>query len=239
MTKDTPTHIAVVEDERDLRDALVDYLRLCNFSAQGFGSAEALYNAWADSSFSLVILDVGLPGDNGLQAAQWLRARNESIGIVMLTALGSSADQVAGLEMGADAYLVKDAALEVVEATCRSVLRRLLSPPSSAQSAAGAAWSLHPKSGQLAAPCGKHIQLSHSQVLFLQCLLRSAGSPVNRAELLSALGKKDTYANQRNLDSYASRLRQLTLKQCGTEIPIRPCYGTGYIFSGEGKIENA
>lgn len=239
MTKDTPTHIAVVEDERDLRDALVDYLQLCGFSAQGFGSAEALYDAWADNSFSLVILDIGLPGDNGLQAAQWLRARSEYIGIVMLTGQGSSSVQVAGLKTGADAYLVKDAALEVVEATCRSVLRRLASTTSPAQSAVAPTWSLHPKSCQLTSPCGQNIPLSHSQVVFLQCLLRSAGTPVNRSELLSALGKKDTYANQRNLDSYASRLRQLTMKQCGVEIPIRPCYGTGYIFSGEGKIENA
>lgn len=238
MNADNTQHIAVVEDERDLCDALVEYLQLCNLSAQGFGSAEALYNAWADYSFSLVILDIGLPGDNGLQAAQWLRARNENIGIVMLTARGSSSDQVAGLKTGADAYLVKDTSLEVVEATCRSVLRRLV-PPSPMQSTATPAWRLHPKSCLLTSPCGQHMPLSHSQVLFLQCLLNTAGTPVNRAELLSALGKTDTYTNHRNLDSYASRLRQLTLKQCGEEIPVRPCYGIGYTFAGAGKVESA
>jgi DNA-binding response OmpR family regulator len=224
--------IALVEDESCLRIDLAEYLQLRGYAASGFESAEMLYQAWPNSSFDLVILDIGLPGDNGLQAAKWLRAHSKA-GIVILTAHGSQTNQLVGLEAGADAYLVKNTSLEVIEATCRSVLRRLMPLP------VVQGWHLRSRDWQLKTPAGEEFTLTHTETVFMQCLLRQTGKPVSRADLLAAMGKTDTLANLRNLDNCASRLRRKILKGCGLEIPIRPSYGGGYTFTGEGGIDGA
>jgi DNA-binding response OmpR family regulator len=226
-------HIAVVEDDKGMRNDLVEFLGLCGYSSNGFESAEAFYLAWPLNPPDLAILDITLPGASGLHVAQWLRARSPA-GIIMLTAMGSQNDQVVGLEAGADAYLVKSASLEVIHATCRSVLRRLgsvpLSPPAQC-------WVLAPKTWQLTLPSGGKVSLTHTETQFLQCLLLNPGVPASRAELLAALGKADTLSNLRNLDNCAGRLRRKVWKEHEVEIPVRPCYGNGYTFTGDGEIE--
>ena len=234
--------IAVVEDEKSLRQDLVEYLQLRGFFVQGFESAELLYRVWRDSAFDLAILDIGLPGDSGLQAARLLRARSLA-GIVMLTAQGGQSDQVLGLESGADAYLWKTASLQVIEATCRSVLRRVFgvaAPGHGGEASASVAdvcgWRLCCKNWRLTVPSGERLDLTHTEMLFLQTLLQRAGTPVNRSELLTILGKADTLSNLRNLDNCASRLRRKISKESGMDIPIRSSYGNGYTFVGEGGL---
>ena len=102
--------IAVVEDEHSLRKDLAEYLQARGFAVRAYASAEALYRAFSPPSCDLVLLDIGLPGQNGLQAARWVRERSAA-GIVMLTAFREPADQVAGPQSGADAYLIKSAPL--------------------------------------------------------------------------------------------------------------------------------
>jgi DNA-binding response OmpR family regulator len=242
----TGMSIAVLEDENSLRNDLIEFLQLRGFSAVGFSNAEALMASCLDSpsakDFDLAIIDIGLPGISGLVAAQWLRSRS-NIGIVILTALGNPSDQVAGLENGADAYLVKNTPLEVIEATCRSVLRRIGDQPFSEQnkqteivSANNNPWRLSIREWALSLPTGNKINLTHTETLFLQCLLREPGTPISRTSLLAAMNKADTLANQRNLDNCASRLRRKILRECGLEIPVRPSYGSGYTFTGEGVV---
>lgn len=239
MTDNREFRIAVVEDESGLRNDLVEYLLLRGFAASGLESAEALYRAWPDNTFDLAILDIRLPGASGLQAAQWLRARSTA-GIIMLTALGEQSDMVVGLEAGADVYLAKNASLEVIDATCRSVLRRLTALPQPAATFSGAqCWRLSPKAWQLTLPDGNKVELTHAETMFLQSLLHHPGTPVCRTEILAVLGKADTLSNLRNLDNCASRLRRKILKECNVDIPIRPSYGQGYTFAGDGRIDGA
>lgn len=232
----TQPRIAVVEDEDDLRDDLVEFLMLRPFQAQGFASAESLFRAWSARAFDLVILDIGLPGMDGLQALQWLRARSTA-GIVMLTAMDSQATQVTGLESGADAYLVKTASLDVIEATCRSVLRRL-PQQAEATETVQADWLLNLKSWRLTVPGGEHIELTHSESIFLGCVMRAPGVPTSRDTLLEAFGKPCTLSNMRNLDNCVSRLRRKLQVQLGLEIPIRSSYGSGYTFTGECGVKD-
>src|SRR5512143_226564 len=109
-----PSLVAVVEDDPGLCSDLVEFLQLRGFSARGFASAEAFYRAWPAVRFDLLLLDVALPGDSGLEVARKVRAA-DTAGIVMLTALDADSDQVAGLWAGADAYLSKRSSLEVIE----------------------------------------------------------------------------------------------------------------------------
>ncbi len=242
-------HIAIVEDEHSLRSDLAEYLTTCGFEISAFSSAEDFYAAFASLACDLVLMDIGLPGESGLQAAQWVRERG-SIGIVMLTAFKDPSDHVAGLWAGADAYLIKNTPLEVIEATCRSVLRRvvpgndLLPAPAQAppptpgkvQPETGA-WQLIPRRWVLVEPTGAEIPLTHTEAVLLGHLMRKAGQPVSRQSLLQALGKPDTPSNQRNLENYASRLRRKVLGLCELEIPLRMSYNQGYTFAAPAQVE--
>jgi DNA-binding response OmpR family regulator len=245
MTQNTQARIAVLEDENGLRNDLIEYLQLSGFIADGFACAEDLFADYPAKVFDLAIIDIGLPGINGLYAAQWLRSRSP-LGIVILTALGSPSDQVAGLEKGADAYLVKNTPLEVIAATCRSVLRRIGGMQATDQNKLSEnlpvndhLWRLSYREWSLTLPTGDKVRLTHTETMFLQCLIRQPGIPVNRVDILSAMGKIHSLANLRNLDNCSSRLRNKIEEKFGLDIPVRPSYGSGYTFAGKGEIEDA
>lgn len=232
--------VAVVEDDADLRDNLTEYLNLRGFNATDFASAEAFLESADDQAFDLALLDVMLPGEDGLNLARRLRDSQDAgapIGIIILTALSSTEDQVDGLRAGADAYLVKNAPLEVIEATCLSVLRRL--SPQRAPAPSSASWGLDSRSWQLVAPNGQQAPLTHGELLFLTTLLGRPGQAVGREALLSAMGKPDTLSNRRNLDSLARRLRTKITKTCAMDLPLKPSYGSGYVFAGAATAETS
>ncbi len=236
MTDRPHASIAVVEDERSLREDLVEYLQLRGYNARGFASAETFFLAWPATRFDLLILDIILPRVSGIELAHMIRGL-ESTGIVMLTSLTSDADRIHGLDSGADAYLPKGSSLDVIEATCRSVLRRSGRTSEVATTdvpvAAQGAWRIQPKLWRLTAPNGSTADLTHAELTFVTTLINQPGIPVTREALLADLGKSDTLANIRNLDNSASRLRRKVESCTGMELPVRPSYGKGYTFIGE------
>ena len=116
--------VVVVDDEADLRDAVVAYLTRQGLSARGAANAAELRACLADAPADLVVLDLAMPGEDGLSVARWLRARGDDIGIVMLTAATEGVDRVVGLEVGADDYVAKPFDLRELLARLRAVLRR-------------------------------------------------------------------------------------------------------------------
>src|SRR5690606_6788931 len=125
-----PYLIAVVEDDPGQLADLVEFLTLRGFAAYGFDTAEDFLAVWPATRFDVLLLDVALPGASGLDIAQRVRTEDATgagtaPGVVMLTALDANEDQVLGLNAGADLYLSKRSSLEVIEAACRSLLRRL------------------------------------------------------------------------------------------------------------------
>ncbi len=230
----SPALIAVVEDDLGLCADLVEFLQLRGMSARGFSSAEDFFWVWPALRFDLLLLDITLPGASGLEVARRVRAQGDKLGIVMLTGLDTTSDQVTGLWAGADAYLSKKSPLEVIEATCHSLLRRLdlvRSPAPDEQRAP--CWHLHERQWLLEAPSGARITLTHTERVMLTALFNSPGEAVGRDRLLALLDKQDSLSNLRNLDNAASRLRRKVQQACGIELPVRPSYGRGYIFTGE------
>lgn len=221
----TKHRIAVVEDDPILREDLLDYLELQGHAPAGFASAEDFHASGSQREFAVAILDVVLPGDSGLKVASWLREHSPATGIIMLTSLGSAADQVRGLKAGADTYLAKNAPLDVISANCESLLRRL--PPPGPQSDA---WQLIRSESLLRTPNGSIIHLTWSEMAMLKALFEANGQPVTRANILRKQGRKDTLNNERNLDGATARLRRKVMETAGEELPIRPCYGIGYQF---------
>ncbi|MDP1613547.1 MAG: response regulator transcription factor [Sulfuritalea sp.] len=231
------THLlAVVEDDPGLRADLTEFLQLRGFAARGFDSAEAFFRAWPAVRFDLLLLDVALPGASGLDIARRVRA-HDTAGIVMLTSLDANSDHVTGLGAGADMYLSKNSSLEVIEAACHGVLRRLESlGASQAETVPGDVWRMDGRRWRLEAPNGTAVDLTHAESVLLFMLFRSPGEAIPRDQLLARMGKPDTLSNLRNLDNAVSRIRRKVLQACGVELPVRPCYGKGYTFTGECEV---
>ena len=248
--------IAVVEDDHALRTDLVDFLQLRGFGVAGAASAAQLWKLLTERTVNLVLLDIGLPDQSGLSIAAQLSAQHPHTGIVMLTAFSEDTMRLDGLARGADAYLVKNTSLEVIEATCRSVLRRLAAtaaPPASLAPSARTmpaeasaqivaaptpdcrspdTWELRPAQCALVGPNGRSTPLTVMEFGFLQAVMATPGQPLGRTDLLAALDKPDTVSNRRNLDGCAARLRRKVSQTLGCELPLRSFYARGYVFTG-------
>lgn len=227
--------LAVVEDDPGLLTDLVEFLELHGFVVCGFDSAEAFFSAWPATHFDLLLLDVALPGVSGLEIAQRVRIQDtrNTTGIVMLTAMDANDDQVLGFKAGADVYLSKRSSLEVIEAACHGVLRRLgrHEAGSPAVLHTEKSWRLCARDWQLHAPNGITMDLTHVEVRLLAALCETPGQTVAREVLLVCLDKQETLSTLRNLDNTASRLRRKVQAACGLELPLRPSYGKGYTFT--------
>ncbi len=240
MGTDAPL-IFVVEDDACLRDDLVDYLLAEGYRTMGFASHAQLAPASDLLQPALVLLDLGLPGLDGMDLCPLLRQRWPEVGIVMLTSRSGVAQQQAGLQAGADAYLVKTATLALVHATVASVLRRCRPPGNVAQTsvavaADGAAlrpdgWALQQASLTLLAPQGARVLLSVNEFRLLQAVMAANGLSVARSDLLALVNKADTVAHRRNLDGVISRIRTKVRLQAGADLPLRASYASGYAFA--------
>lgn len=227
--------VLIVDDDEGLRLDLVDYFTIKGFRATGAESAAACRQALDRLPPHVVILDLRLPDGHGLSLAREIRARRgDRCGVVMLTGLATPDDRVDGLDSGADAYLVKHATLREIEATVRSVMRRLPagddeSHPAPAPVETGG-WRLLPKDWALEAPNATRMVLTSTEVAFLEAMLAKGGKACSRAELIAALGRPSMRFNERNLDEVVRRLRRKAEQACGMKIPIRVAYGVGYSF---------
>lgn len=230
--------LAIVEDAPELRADLMEFLDLKGFAVQGFESGEAFLQAWPATPFSLLLLDIVLPGLSGLEVAQRVRTRDADIGILMLTALDASQDQVRGLALGADTYLSKRSTLDVIEAACHSLLRRMalsgsaMAPPLP-QIVGEQPWRLHIARWELLAPNGARMKLTHTEVSLLAALFEQPGQTLSRDSLLAQMKKPVSLSNLRNLDNTASRLRRKVHAACRCDLPLRSGYGKGYGFVGQ------
>lgn len=239
MHRSVPTTIGspilfVIDDDASLRDDLVDFLGAEGYRAVGFASYEQLDPVSDLLHPHLVLLDLGLPGLDGLDVCRVLRTRWPGIGVVMLTSRSGVEHQQAGLQAGADAYLLKTATLPLVEATVASVLRRLCwnvrdaSPPEPPAVATG--WVLRENDQCLQAPQGQETVLSVNEFRLVQATVLAKGDPVPRPVLLQLIGKEDTEINRRNLDAVISRIRAKVRRQTGFDLPLRASYANGYAF---------
>ncbi|MFT4178661.1 MAG: response regulator transcription factor [Thermomonas sp.] len=231
-----PASLAVVEDNPELLGDLVEYLRLRGFSARGFASAEDFFLHWPGTRFDLLLLDVALPGSSGLDIARRVRTQGSGVGIILLTVLDANQDHALGLDAGADVFLSKRSSLEVIEAACRSLLRRLDTAPATNATDAAPQWRLHLRRWQLQTPDEQLLDVTHSEAELLAALMQHPGQTIARQALLARLGKAETLSSLRNLDNTVSRLKRKVQAACGQELPLRPSYGRGYTFAGSGGV---
>lgn len=237
-----PVHarVVVVEDDVELRDAiLIPGLAEFGFEACGVASAEALYRHILGNACDLVVLDVGLPNEDGFSAAAHLRtALGMKVGIVMLTGRVGGEDRVRGLEGGADAYLAKPVEVEVLAATLHSLIRRMRSGGTSALAGGASSnepvWRLESDGWCVRSPSGKSVALTLAERRILSRLVANAGEPVQREALIADLTDDVDNFDPHRLEMIVHRLRRKVEDRSGEILPLRAVRGAGYAFSAVG-----
>ena len=221
------TPIALVEDNAALRDELVFHLQCAGYAATGLPHGAALQAHLAHQPCCLVVLDVGLPGEDGLSICATLRAQRPELGVVLLTARGAARDRLNGLHEGADAYLVKPTPPDELLAVIANLVRRLQpvhNPPALPATCCLDAWR-----HCLIPPQGGPLPLTASEVLLLQVLVRCAPASASRRALAQALG--DPPGMEYRLEMAISRLRRKLAPASPTLEPIRAVRGVGYALT--------
>ncbi|WP_343237238.1 response regulator transcription factor [Xanthomonas sp.] len=228
--------VVVVEDDAEMRDIIVDELGFRGAQVHGLDSAEALYRHLSVHPCDMVVLDVGLPGENGYTVARHLR-QIARVGIVMLTGRGGAGDMAHGLHQGADLYLVKPLDPAVLAAALQS-LRRRLAPAATVTAAPAAAtpatpaarWRLADDGWTLQSPGGASLALTESERGFLRPLFAAAGTPVDRETLIAALTDQPWDFDPHRLETLVHRLRTRVSGACGQPLPVRALRGSGYLL---------
>jgi DNA-binding response OmpR family regulator len=241
--------IAVVDDEDDLREAVVEYLSMNGYRVAGYARAAAFRTAHETTPADLVILDIAMPGEDGLSLARWLRAGGRS-GIIFATASATSIDRIIGLELGADDYVVKPYELRELLARVRSVLRRLPGelPAGAAPGAtrppeqASAPGTRRTRFGGMVldldartvfSPQGAPIDLTAMEFDLLCVLATRPGRTLSRAQIIELSGSPDGADTERAIDIRVARLRRKIEPNPESPRFIRTLRGTGYVFVGD------
>lgn len=247
--------IVVVEDEPSLRRDMVEYLCGCGFDAVPAKNGRELDDRIAGGRVTVVILDVSLPGEDGFKIASRLREM-PGIGIIMVTARGSTVDRVVGLEIGADAYLVKPVEMRELEAQVKALLRRLESagtaprpavPSDSAGTGEGrtadggagdedAGWMLNATDWLLTSPAGIRINLTSMEMKLASLLAGQARQPATRDQISVALYNRRWNPDDRSIDTVVGRLRHKVEGATGGPAPLKSVHGVGYVFSAPVRV---
>lgn len=225
-----PLSVALLEDDALLRErVLLPGLADFGFEVSAHETAASLFARLHDTLADIVVLDVGLPDQDGFSVARELRARYPLLGIVMLTGRRETPDRVRGLTEGADAYLSKPVEIELLAATLHSLARRLRGSGERAKASPG--WRLDADGWCLLSPSGAVVALTKSERSLFARLAGSAGKLVTREELIAALTLNVFDFDNHRLDSMIHRLRRKVADTCGEPLPLSAVHGEGYVLT--------
>ena len=227
--------IFLVEDSHDLREELIFGLTALGLDVSGFADAAALYRALAVRSCDIVVIDVGLPGEDGFSIAGHLRS-NQDLGIVFLTARTMLKDRLHGLDLGADAYLVKPIDVRELSATLHAISRRFRAkrdpaPPSANADSDAAIWRLDHGGWTLRNPQGRELAITDPERRFLEIMVGASGQVVERETLIKAFATPVDDYDPHRLDALISRLRKRAEQAGLGKLPLTSVRGTGYVFT--------
>ncbi|MEM7060834.1 MAG: response regulator [Pseudomonadota bacterium] len=235
MSAQDQRHILVCDDEEDVREMVGEYLLRRGFMVSTASNANELRGVLDEKSIDAIVLDINMPGEDGLSALRSLRAEND-MPVIMLTATAEVVDRILGLEMGADDYLGKPVDLRELEARLKTVLRRSSSgaPVSEEQKAEGkiqfGPCILDLESALLFGPDGKEISITAMEFSLLKVFAINRGRVLNRDQLLDLAHDRDWDPFDRSIDIRISRLRRKIEPNAQKPEVIRTVRGIGYIF---------
>ena len=220
--------ILLVDDDARLHDLLASYLEQNGFSVTIAPDGPRGLAALAAGTFDAVLLDVMMPGLDGVEVVRRVRAKS-SIPILMLTARGDEADRVVGLEIGADDYIAKPFSPRELLARLRAVLRRVSPDAAGERLVAGDIAIDVP--GRVVTVAGKPIELTGIEFDILVALARRAGRVVAREALLQEAGRGDVHVSERTVDVHISHVRQKLSDDPRSPRIIKTVRGVGYVLA--------
>ena len=228
------TRVLVVEDDPAIRNVLVEYLTSHGYAVAEAQSGEAMRAALTREVPAVVLLDIGLPGEDGLTLARWLRERHD-VGIIMVTGAGEVVDRVAGLEVGADDYIAKPFDLRELRARLKSVLRRLevrgekkARSPNDKVSVGRCHLDL--KSRTLTDPKGREIPITAMEFDLLKALIDHPNQVLTRDQLLTLTRNREWEPYDRSIDIRITRLRRKVEEDPARPRAIKTVRGAGYMY---------
>lgn len=233
--------VAVLEDDPAFReDILVKTLSRHGFDVEGFARASELYQRMLAVSFELLVLDVRLDGENGLDVARYLRGVSP-IGIVALTGRATREERVQGLMEAVDVWLAKPIDLDVLAATLHSLSRRIRYHERSASQSEPAPerWRLSPGNWRLIAPDNRSMPLNLLERHLLLRLMATPSDLVAHSELIEALAAVGGAFDRHRLEIVIHRLRRKVEHHFGRTLPLRSVRGSGYVLltADEARID--
>jgi two-component system phosphate regulon response regulator OmpR len=241
------TRILVVDDDQRLRDLLVKYLGGEGYEVKAVPDSAGMDKQLARERYDLVVLDLMLPGEDGLSICRRLRSQNRahsaSPAIIMLTAKGDDIDRIVGLEMGADDYLPKPFNPRELLARINAVLRRRApAGPPGAPAAGGELFQFGEFSFNLSTRTltrqGKAVPLTTGEFSVLKVLVQNARQPLSRDKLMEMARGREYEVFDRSIDVQISRLRKLVEDDPSHPKHIQTVWGFGYVFVPDGGGES-
>ena len=234
----TPLHVAVVDDEPDITRLLAGYLGEYGYRMSELGSGAALMALMHTDPPDLVLLDLGLPGEDGFAIARQLR-EHWQCGLLIVSGRGESIDKVVGLEVGADDYVTKPFDLRELLARVKAVARRLAAPapapPAAAAPAEPLRWrfdgfELDPAARRLTGRDAKEINLTSGEFDLLSVLVQNAGRVLSRDFLLESTRGREAGPFDRTVDVQIGRLRKKLEAEPDDPQIVKSVRGAGYLF---------
>jgi two-component system phosphate regulon response regulator OmpR len=239
------SHIAIVDDDPLLRVRLADYLGRERFHVNAVENARAMRELLAREPVDLAIIDLAMPGEDGLSLTRFLREHFD-MGVIILTGRGAPAERVIGLEMGADDYIAKPFHLRELLARVKSVLRRRQArneeraePSTSTSGLRFAGWRFDLARRELFSPSGGRVHLTTAEFQLLAVLAANAGRVHGRDRLLELVAERGWTPYDRSVDQHISRLRRKLEPNPRQPSLIKTIRGKGYVFTApvEGTVE--
>ena len=225
--------VAIIEDSADLLDELLAFLRFRGFSAWGVHSAEAFWRQLHRDPVDIVLVDIGLPGEDGFSVLEYLHEIGE-YGLIVMTARGHEQDKLQAFNLGADFYLIKPVNFSVLAETIDSLGARIVQQtpahPDAApddEKAASSSWVLQPES--LLAPSGIALPLTQQEHRLIARLMRNPSEVCRKVDLHAYLFPDEDEAELHRIDVVISRLRNKA-RLHGMTLPIRAIFGKGLAF---------
>lgn len=231
-------HILIVDDDREIRELIGNYLKKNGLRASVVADGRQMRKFLDGTPVDLIVLDIMLPGDDGLQLCRELRTgKHKATPVLMLTARDDQTDRIVGLEMGADDYLTKPFSARELLARINAVLRRTrMLPPNLAAAEGGVVlafgpWRLDTVARHLLDAQGTMVALSGAEYRLLKVFLEHPQRVLNRDQLLNLTQGRDAELFDRSIDLLVSRLRQRLLDDAREPAYIKTVRSEGYVFA--------
>ncbi len=235
-------HILVVDDDRDIRDLLSEYLQKQGYRVSAAADGRTMRAAISVAMPDLIVLDVMLPGEDGLTLCRELRSQSD-VPVLMLTARGEEIDRIVGLEMGADDYLAKPFNPRELVARIKSILRRAraLPPnlrPDDARLIHFSGWTLEVATRDLIGPDRLRLALSGTEFRLLRIFLDHPNRVLTRDQLIDLTQSREADPFDRSIDLQVSRVRRRLGDNPKDPTLIKTARGQGYVLASEIEVEH-